>query len=81
MVPIMTNFLEIDRDYYLISEIVSVQIDETGIIIIARNTECWTYDYDTVEQAENVYLKVKQQLEAWHLNQNKIHSSIRYRAF
>jgi len=61
----VTNFLEIDRDHYLVCEIVSVQIDQTTITLVLRNTESWTYTYDTLVQTENEYLKLKQQLEEW----------------
>lgn len=72
----MTNFLEIDRDQFLIPEIIGVKIDGQAVGVMLRGYEQFDYDFQTIEQAEDVYLKVKQQLEAWHLNQNKIHSSI-----
>jgi hypothetical protein len=68
----MTNFLTIDRDHWLFSYIVGVSIDDQTITLHGARDNQHLYDYPSAELAENEYLKLKQQLEAWHLKQDSM---------
>ena len=63
----MTGFIEIDRDHYLIEEIIGLCIDGTEIIVITRPNEQHSYSWNDPTEAENEYLKIKQRIEAHYL--------------